>query len=86
METTFPTPPPLSAPALTNVRTWNALCHASALLGFFFLISPVTCSGRSSSGWSSVATRPKSMRTAKNAQFPDLDVLDTLISGSFASS
>ena len=33
METTFPTPPPLRAPALTNVRTWCALCHASALLG-----------------------------------------------------
>src|SRR2546423_12677005 len=33
METTFSTPPPLSAPAFTNVRTWNALCHASALLG-----------------------------------------------------
>ncbi len=29
METTFPTPPPLSAPALTNVRTWTALCHAT---------------------------------------------------------
>jgi uncharacterized protein len=33
METTYPTPPPL--PALTNVRTWAALCHASALLGVF---------------------------------------------------
>ncbi len=32
METTFPSPP-LSAPAVTNVRTWNILCHASALLG-----------------------------------------------------
>ena len=29
-------PPPLSAaPAVTNVRSWNALCHASALLGVF---------------------------------------------------
>ena len=37
METSLPSPPPLpvSAPALTNVRTWNALCHASALLGVF---------------------------------------------------
>lgn len=36
METTFPTPPPLpAAPALANVRTWAALCHASALLGVF---------------------------------------------------
>jgi len=35
METTYPTPPPADAPALTNVRTWNALCHASALLGVF---------------------------------------------------
>lgn len=35
METTFPQTP-LSTPALTNVRTWNALCHASALLGVFF--------------------------------------------------
>ncbi len=32
METT---PPPLSAPANSNVRTWNVLCHASALLGVF---------------------------------------------------
>jgi uncharacterized Tic20 family protein len=38
METSYPSPPPpLSAPAaLTNVRTWNALCHASSLLGVFF--------------------------------------------------
>ncbi len=35
METTYPTPPPAGTPALTNVRTWNALCHASALLGVF---------------------------------------------------
>ncbi|MGH7937211.1 MAG: DUF4870 domain-containing protein [Bryobacteraceae bacterium] len=35
METTYPTPPPVNAPTLTNVRTWNALCHASALLGVF---------------------------------------------------
>jgi hypothetical protein len=33
METSYPSPPPLNAPTLTNVRTWNALCHASALLG-----------------------------------------------------
>ncbi len=33
METSYPTPPQLTAPALTNVRSWNALCHASALLG-----------------------------------------------------
>ena len=32
METTYPPPLP-TAPAFTNVRTWNALCHASALLG-----------------------------------------------------
>ena len=36
METSYPSPPPaVSAPAVTNVRTWNALCHASALLGVF---------------------------------------------------
>src|SRR6202162_6599502 len=44
METTssLPTPPPLPAggPSTTsittsNVRTWNILCHASALLGVF---------------------------------------------------
>ena len=37
METTLPPPLPVSAPspALTNVRTWTALCHASALLGVF---------------------------------------------------
>ena len=34
METTYPPPLP-TAPALTNVRTWAALCHASALLGVF---------------------------------------------------
>ena len=32
MESTYPPPLP-TAPALTNVRTWTALCHASALLG-----------------------------------------------------
>ncbi len=36
METTFPTPPPLpTSSALSNVRTWTALCHTSALLGVF---------------------------------------------------
>ena len=36
METSYSSPPPLpplSLPALTNVRTWSAFCHASALLG-----------------------------------------------------
>ncbi len=32
METSYPTSP-LGAPVLTHVRTWTALCHASALLG-----------------------------------------------------
>ena len=37
METSVPPPPlPLSAPAIANVRTWSAFCHASALLGVFF--------------------------------------------------
>ncbi len=36
MDTTYPTPPPVSTPPLTNVRTWTALCHASALLGVLF--------------------------------------------------
>jgi uncharacterized Tic20 family protein len=35
METSFPTPPPLPATS-SHVRTWNILCHASALLGVFF--------------------------------------------------
>jgi uncharacterized Tic20 family protein len=35
METSYPQPPPLAAPAASNVRTWTALCHASALLGVF---------------------------------------------------
>ena len=35
METSLPNPP-VSAPAVTNARTWNILCHASALLGVFF--------------------------------------------------
>src|SRR4029077_12057902 len=39
METSLHTPPPVgeAAPAVfSNVRTWNILCHASALLGVFF--------------------------------------------------
>src|SRR6478609_45543 len=38
METSLPTPPPVGgvAPAVfSNVRNWNILCHASALLGIF---------------------------------------------------
>jgi uncharacterized protein len=33
METSSPPPLPVIAPALPNVRTWSAICHASALLG-----------------------------------------------------
>jgi uncharacterized Tic20 family protein len=33
METTQTPPTPISS---ADVRTWNVLCHASALLGFFF--------------------------------------------------
>src|SRR5438477_13065772 len=39
METSLPTPPPVggATPAVfPSVRTWNILCHASALLGVFF--------------------------------------------------
>jgi uncharacterized Tic20 family protein len=39
METSLPAPPPVggATPAVfSNVRTWNILCHASALLGVFF--------------------------------------------------
>ena len=35
METSSPPPLPVNAPALPNVRTWCAFCHASALLGVF---------------------------------------------------
>ena len=38
METSLPTPPvgvTASTVSSTNVRTWNILCHASALLGVF---------------------------------------------------
>ena len=35
METSSPPPLPVSAPGLSNVRTWTTLCHASALLGVF---------------------------------------------------
>jgi len=38
METSLPTPPVgVTAPTVSssNVRTWNILCHASALLGVF---------------------------------------------------
>ena len=50
METTSsPLPPPLpvSHPALTNVRTWAAFIHASALLGVFIhfpghVLAPLT--------------------------------------------
>ena len=34
METT-PPPLPVTPAPITNVRTWSALCHASALLGVF---------------------------------------------------
>jgi uncharacterized protein len=30
------TPPPPTSSSSADVRTWNVLCHASALLGFFF--------------------------------------------------
>jgi len=33
METT---PPPATSSSSADIRTWNVLCHASALLGFFF--------------------------------------------------
>jgi uncharacterized protein len=43
METTSPLPPPLpaggssaAAASSSNIRNWNILCHASALLGVFF--------------------------------------------------
>src|SRR6476646_7941307 len=36
METPLPPPLPASAPTVANVRTWNILCHVSALLGVFF--------------------------------------------------
>jgi uncharacterized Tic20 family protein len=36
METSPPSPPlPVSTSSASNVRTWAALCHASALLGVF---------------------------------------------------
>ena len=36
METSYPQPqPPANIPAIANVRTWCAFCHASALLGVF---------------------------------------------------
>ena len=49
METSLPTPPVgVTAPTVssTNVRTWNILCHASALLGVFlhfpgYLLGPL---------------------------------------------
>jgi len=36
MDTSYPSPPPRSVPALATVRTWCAFCHASALLGVLF--------------------------------------------------
>lgn len=39
METSYPSPPPLTASnisAVASVRTWCAFCHASALLGVIF--------------------------------------------------
>jgi hypothetical protein len=35
METSSPPPLPVTAVVVPNVRTWAALCHASALLGVF---------------------------------------------------
>ena len=34
METSY-SPAPVSVPALSHVRSWNAFCHASSLLGVF---------------------------------------------------
>jgi uncharacterized Tic20 family protein len=37
MDTSSPPPPlPVTATPLVNVRTWTALCHASAVFGVFF--------------------------------------------------
>jgi len=35
METSLPSPSPVSTSDVRNVRTWSAFCHASALLGVF---------------------------------------------------
>ena len=35
METSSPPPLPVSGSAVPSMRTWSALCHASALLGVF---------------------------------------------------
>jgi uncharacterized protein len=37
METTTPPPLPDSIQSVANARTWCAFCHASGLLGVFFL-------------------------------------------------
>src|SRR3954449_6619751 len=35
METSSTSPPISAPPVITSVRSWNVLCHASALLGVF---------------------------------------------------
>ncbi len=86
METTFPTPPPLPAPAVSNVRLWTILCHASALLGVFLhfpghVLGPLIVWLAKRDDSSEIDAHGKE---ALNFQISML--LYTLISGSFASS
>src|SRR5947208_16280085 len=57
METTQPPPAPLSS---ADVRTWNVLCHASALLGFFF-------------PWAGHILAPLIVWLVKRGDSPDID-------------
>mgnify|MGYP003694621627 CR=1 FL=1 len=90
METSCPSPPPLplSAPAHHRQRAHLERAFVTpAPCSAFLFISPATCSGRSSSGWSSAATRPRSMRTAKKRSTSKSRCSSTTLSPrSFASS
>jgi len=57
METTQPPSAPISS---ADVRTWNVLCHASALLGFFF-------------PWAGHIIAPLSVWLVKRGDSPEID-------------
>src|SRR5437763_16925250 len=57
METT---PPSSTSSSSADVRTWNVLCHASALIGFFF-------------PWAGHIVAPLSVWLVKRGDSPEID-------------
>ncbi len=67
METT---PPPATSSSSADIRTWNVLCHASALLGFFFpwaghILAPLIV-------W--LGERRKVLSVSSNDPFSELEI------------